>query len=221
MTVNYYINGISFASYGVKVSASSGILDALKLKKPQVYAWPDQHGEVLDLAAPRYESRSISLDCYIKASSSTAFILAVQSFLAAFQKSGLQRLMIDVNDDVVTRKPLLYEIYLAEEVEISKRWKSSTMIGTFTIKLTEPEPVKRVYKFVSAPGDDEVSVQLTSTEPINIYWGDGGSNFDVVTSSGEVVHNYAASGTYYILLTGVIDSISALTTNATLVWTRL
>jgi hypothetical protein len=221
MKVNYYINGVHFDTYGVKVSASRGLLNSLKMREPVKVTWPDHHGEVMDLATPRYESREITLECYIKAATSTAFILAVQSFLAAFQATGLQRLMIDVNDGEETRKALVYEIYLGDEAEISKKWNATLMIGTFNLKLREPEPVKRVYKFVAATGAMTVTMTITTPDPVNIYWGDGAHVYDIITSSGQQSHIYTAEGTFYIVITGVIENITGVTTTATLVWTRL
>lgn len=198
-------------------------MNALKMKEPLKVTWTDQHGDVVDLATPRYEARIITLECFIKAATPTAFILALQTFIAAFQKNGLQRLMIDVDDGVETRKPLLYEIYQCEDIEISKKWNQAKMIGTFTLKLREPEPVKKVYKFDANIGTGVVTVNmtLTTTDPINIYWGDGQHIYDVTTSTGQVSRTYTATGTYYIVLTGVIENITTVTTNATEVWSRL
>lgn len=221
MTVTYYINGVTFSSLGVKVSQSKGIVDALKMREPSKVTWPDHHGEVVDLAAPRYESREITLDCFIEADSSTAFILAAQAFIAAFQKAGLQRLMIDVNDGVVTRKPLVYEVYMSEGLDLTKDWNATKMIGTFSLKLKEPEPVKRVYKFVATAGAMTVTMTVTTSKPVNIYWGDGSSNLDVVTGTGQVSRVFATEGTFYIVITGVIEDISSVTTTATLVWSKL
>lgn len=221
MKVTYYINGVTFDSLGVKVSGSKGLLDGLKLKDPVKVTWPDTHGEVVDLAAPRYESREIQLECFITAATPTAFILAAQAFVAAFQKAGLQRLMIDVNDGEATRKPLVYEVYLAEEVDFSKKWRASKMTGTFTLKLREPEPVKRVYKFVASAGDMQVTMTITSAEPVNVYWGDGTSRMDVVTGTGQISRTYTTEGTFYIVITGVIENITNVVTTATLVWSRL
>jgi hypothetical protein len=221
MKVNYYINGVHFDTYGVKVSGSRGLLNALKMREPVKVIWPDHHGEVIDLAAPRYESREIILECYIKAAHSTAFILAVQSFLAAFQAIGLQRLMIDVNDGQATRKALVYEVYPYDEVEISKKWNATLMIGTFNLKIREPEPVKRVYKFVAATGAMTANLTITTADPVNVYWGDGNNDLDVTTATGQIINIYAAEGTYYIVISGVIENITGITTNCTLVWTRL
>lgn len=221
MTVSYYINGVNFTTYGVKVSGSRGLIDVLKMKEPDRITWPDHHGEVVDLAAPRYESREITLECWIKASNSTAFITAVQSFAAAFQQAGLQRLMVDVNDDSPSRKPLVYQVYLQDEISVSKRWSPASMIGSFTLKLREPEPVKRVYSFTAATGSMTVTMAVATSEPVNIYWGDGDDDLNADTSSGTISHTYSTAGTYYIILSGVIEDITSVTTTATLVWSRL
>ena len=96
------------------------------------------------------------------------------------------------------------------------------MTGKFTIKLREPEPVKRVIKYTST-GEATKTVTLTITSPrlVNIYWGDGSHTFDVSGTSQVVTHNYTAKGDYYIVITGNIDEISSLTHNGTLVWSKL
>jgi len=221
MTISYYINGVSFSSLGVGVTGSKGLMDALKLKDPLKVSWPDHHGEVVDLSEPRYESREISLSCFIQAPTATAFILAAQAFIAAFQKAGLQRLMIEANDGVETRKPLLYEVFLGNDFQIDKEWNPVKMIGKFTITLREPEPVKRVYKFVAAAGSMTVTFTITTPQPVNIYYGDGSNHLDVVTASGQKSHIYTTEGTFYIVITGVIEKITGVTTTATEVWSRL
>jgi hypothetical protein len=221
MKVNYYINGQSFESYGVKVSKSMGLIGALKMKDPPKVVWPDHHGEVVDLTAPRYEARQITLECFLTAANSTEFISTVKTFVEAWHKPGLQRLMIDVNDGVATRKPLLYEVYISDEADLNKKWNASKMVGTFNLKLREPEPVKTIYKFISVTGSRTASIELTTEEPVNIYWGDGEHLFDVTTDSGTVEHVYSTDGTFYIIITGVIENITGITTGATLVWNRL
>ena len=53
------------------------------------------------------------------------------------------------------------------------------MIGTFTLTLKEPEPIKKVYKYQrTSTSDKTVSFTLTSSKMLNIYWGDGSHTFD-------------------------------------------
>jgi hypothetical protein len=161
MTVNYYINGTTFSSMGVYVIQSNGIVNALKMKEPTKVNWPDHHGEIVDLAAPRYEAREISLECLLKADTSTQFIAAMQTFLAAFQTPGLKELIIEVDDGVATYKPLIYYVYLEDLPEVTKTWSDLNMFGIFTLKLREPEPVKRVY--VTGPAETESTTVAPTT----------------------------------------------------------
>lgn len=217
MTIEYYINGVAFSTDGVYVSASDGIIDALAMREPTKVIWPDHHGEVVDLSAPRYESRVIKLHCFIKASSKEAFQANVKTFIDRFQKAGTQRLMIIVDSS----KPLVYEVYLPSGFEIEKSWSDSDMEGTFNLELRESEPLKKVYKFIATGGSMSVSVTMTTTDPVNISWGDGSKTYDVITSTGAVSHTYSIAGTYYIIISGVIENISSVTTAATLVWSKL
>lgn len=54
------------------------------------------------------------------------------------------------------------------------------MIGTFSLKLKEPDPVKRVVRHQRLnSGSAKVSVAFKSDKMINIYWGDGTVDTDV------------------------------------------
>jgi hypothetical protein len=66
-----------------------------------------------------------------------------------------------------------------------------------------------------------VTMEIITTDPVNIYWGDGTVDYDVTTETGEVAHTYSVPGTYYIVITGIIENITAVTTGATLIWSKL
>lgn len=66
-----------------------------------------------------------------------------------------------------------------------------------------------------------VSVTVTSVKPVTIYWGDGAVSYDITTASGAQSHTYAAAGTYYISIAGVIEDVTGVTTEATQIWTKL
>ena len=215
--IYYYINGVDFTTDGVYVSASKGIIGGMKLRQAVRQEWPDYHGEVVDMAAPRYEARDITLECFMKATTKETFLSAVQTFLGRWMTAGMKRLMIIVD----STKPLVYDVYLTQGPEIEKKWNDATMVGTFSLKLREPEPVKRIYRFTAAAEALTVSVTVTSAKAVTIYWGDGGVTNDVVTGSGAQSHTYAAAGTYYISIAGVIEDITGVTTGATLIWTKL
>lgn len=216
LTVAYTINGVNFASHGVRVSGSSGILDNLKMKEPAGFDWPDYHGRVLDLSAPRYESREITLTCWIDAPDSSAFQRRVFAFLDEFRKPGTQRLMISAG-----QKPLVYQVYLQESIGLDKRWSAREMVGDFTLKLIEPSPVKRVLRHVRTSEDNKtVTVSFTSPKLMSVHWGDGAVTNNVY---GEVslTHDYATDGEYYIVVDGTVEDLTEFTTSAVIVWNRL
>lgn len=216
--IAYLVDGIDFKTWGVFVSGSDGILNRPKLKTPASVSWDNYHGESVDLLHKFYESREITLSCFIKASSKIDFITQLADFQHQFDKKGTQRLVIDVHPV----KPLIYEVYCKDAIEITKEWNDNLMVGTFKLKLIEPEPVKRVLKHIRV-GDatKTCTVKLTSTKYVNIYWGDGSVDYDISGTDEVVTHDYATNGDYFPVITGCIDEISNFETNAIVVWEKI
>lgn len=214
MIVNYYIDGVDFKTLNVYVEASDGLLSRPKLKAPLTVKWDEYHGEFPDLSKKYYEAREIVLSCFIKGSSKADFITKCNGFLAKFDAPGLHRLMVSVDGS----EPLIYQVYLADGVDVRKEWSDTTMIGTFTVKLREPEPVKRIMKFI---GPGTANFTATSLKMLNFYWGDGEKTVDISGTSQSISHTYPNAGTYYISITGDIDAITLFTTNTTTVWSKL
>lgn len=209
--LSYKIDGVDFKTFGVYVAKSTGFIDGLSMKEPQTATWQGQHGEMPDLVSPRYNAREITLECFIQASNKFDFLTKAKAFLAAFYKPDLRKLELTISS-----KPLIYMVYASNTLEIEKRWNSSQMIGTFKLTLKEPQPIKRLLVITGT----SVSITFTSSNAINIYWGDGSKLLDVYGTSQTKTHTYATSGTYYILLTGVIEEISSFTTTANVVWSK-
>ncbi|MBA4852085.1 hypothetical protein [Emticicia sp. BO119] len=208
--VTYKIDNVSFASLGVYVMKSVGMQDMPTMKEPLIIDWPDGHGLQVDLVVPRYNAREIELDCFIRAAGKLDFFNKVRTFLQSLQKPELCKLEFWMSD-----KPVIYMVYLADGVNIEKQWRANDMFGTFTLKLIEPSPVKRLLKRTGS-----VSVLSFSSEnPIDIYWGDGTKDLG---KFGEVsiTHSYSSSGTYYILICGVIEEIEDFETDASFVWSK-
>jgi hypothetical protein len=343
MDVTYLINGVDFKTYGVFVSESDGIVDNLAMKEPFTVPWDDYHGEVIDLSRPRYEAREITLSCFIQGVGKDEFLDRVQAFMAQFMRPGTQRLHVSVHSS----KPLVYEVYCKETISLKKRWSDALMVGTFELKLREPQPVKRVLKFggfgsgaginlfnknavidgrevltdgtIAARADEAVSeyipvqanipytlsgmpvnstqarniavyaadkttmllrvsvsagqsarsfntgagaayvvitmtgrnaslknydtvkfelgsvataytpfgggvtMTVTSSKVLDIYWGDGTSTKNVYGTNRTLSHPYADGGAAerYIIIAGVIEDITAFTTNAAVIWSKL
>lgn len=217
--VSYYIDGVNFKDLGVFVASSDGLLSKPSSKSPISFDWPDHHGETIDFAKIYYKPRNINFRCFISADSRAEFISKCNSFLSLFDESFTRRLYVEVD---TASNPLLYEVQLQSGVDIDKIWRDSTMVGTFTLHLFEPEPVKKVYKYMrTGEPDKTVTFAITSSKSVNVYYGDKTHLFDVNGSNANANHDYQTNGTYYIVITGDIDEISNITTNATLVWNKL
>ena len=216
MDVTYKIDGIDFKTYGVFVSDSDGIMNRPKVKAPASVSWDNYHGDAVDLKRKFYETREITLSCFIKATDKNDFTTKVFTFEQVFDKPGTNRLVIEANPD----KPLIYEVYCKDEIAILKKWSDTEMIGTFKLKLCEPEPVKRVLKFTADGLQFSVNITFTTDKLVNIYWGDGDADFDLVGENVSATHDYS-NGVYYPVITGCIDEITAFTTNATIIWNKL
>jgi hypothetical protein len=212
--LNYSIDGINFKEFDVTVSDSAGVLDLPKSKEPFSVDWPDYHGTVVDLTKRRVGVREIELKCWIKAAGYKDFATKVNSFTNMFRKSGTHRLSIDIHPT----KPLVYEVYNDSGISISKRWRSELMAGTFTLKLTEPEPVKRVIRHQkSSAGTKTLTITLTSDKVVTVYWGDGTQD-EMYGTNISRSHQYDKDGIYYAIVAGVIEEITSFSTNGIIVW---
>jgi len=216
--ITYKLDGIDLATFGIHISASRGALDLPSLKQPQKYDWPDEHGEIVDLEKPRYNTRSLIFDAWVVTEGAHGtnyamidFSLKIRSFHAAITKPGLHQLLVFLQPE----RPLAFMVYMKDGMDVAKKWRDVQMFGTFQIKLEEPEPVKRVVIFTGA----QASVTFRSDDMFNIYWGDGKADYDVSADSVKTVtHTYASSGTYYICFSGNTDSLISFSTNGTVIW---
>lgn len=214
----YSIDGTDFKNWDIYVSESNGLLDRPKLKKPLSVDWDDYHGEIIDLQNKRVQAREITLNCFMKANGKLDFATKLNDFLEVFEKNGTQRLMVDIHPT----KPLVYEVYNENGVAISKRWNDDVMVGKFTLKLKEPDPVKRVVRHqLISDATRTLNITLTSTKAVTIHWGDGTTSEDVYGENVTVTHNYMNNGTYYAIVAGVIEDIESFTTNGIIVWNKL
>ena len=148
----YYINGIAFETYGVYVSASDGLLGAPAIKSPYTQDWNNYHGAIPYAGKVYYKPRTIRLQCFLYASRRSSFVDAVQTFVRAFGRirasgdSRTDRLLVDVTPNTAepNKRILAYEVMLNADVDMHKTWHEGRNVGTFTLKLTEYEPCKRI-----------------------------------------------------------------------------
>ncbi len=218
MEIAYYLDGVDLKSYGVYVSASSGLISRPKIKEPVKQSWKTHHGEVIDLSKRYYESRKIVLECFIKASNKEDFLSKMNTFLQVLDIAGTRRLMVVVD----ATKPLVYEVYISDQIDPKKQWSDSKMVGTFNIEMIEPSPIKKVIKHIrAAEATKTLSITISTPKVVDIYWGDGTVTYDVLGTSQVVTHDYSTNGTYYAIVAGCIDEITSLTTTGTVLWNKL
>lgn len=220
-TITYLLGGQNLKDMGITVESSEGVLDLPKLKTPASSEWPDYHGKVIDLTDKRVEEREITLNCWMKAAGKIDFTERLNRLYDILREDGTHRLYIGIHPT----KPLVYEVYSEDGVAPSKRWHDEMMIGTFSLKLKEPDPVKRVIRHQRRSNATKtVSVAFNSTKMVNIYWGDGTKTEDVYgnhTGANAITHDYATDGIYFVIVAGVIEEITDFTTNGIIVWNKL
>lgn len=214
----YLVDGHDFKDYGIYVASSDGLLSRPKLKEPMSVNWDNYHGQSVDLAHKYYDTRDITLSCFCKADNKMDFIKKINDFQRLFDKRGTNRLVVDVHPV----KPLIYEVYCSDAIEIEKEWSNYLMVGTFKLKLKEPEPVKKVLKHICiGESTNTCTITLTTTKYVNIYWGDGDVTYDVSGEARTISHKYTANGDYFPVVTGCVDEITSFETNAIVVWERI
>ena len=146
--VTYSIDGHDFKDYGVGISASKGLTDLPKQKTPLSVDWSDRDGKYIDLSHRTYQQREITLECFMSANGYGDFIAKCDSFLALFMGAGLHYLQVSLsetdNQNQAVTSYLHYMMYQDGGVALNKSWHEKHMIGTFTLKLIEPEPHKEV-----------------------------------------------------------------------------
>lgn len=217
--LEYYLDGVNFKDYGVYVSSSKGLVSRPKMKTPLSESWSNYHGKLIDLNHKYLEERTISLSCFIKTTEGKGgYATMLNKFLRVFDAKGTHRLMCDIHPT----HPLVFEVYMDEEIDPDKTWNDDVMVGTFTLKLKEPLPVKRVLKYMRVSAlTDTATITLTTNKVVNVYWGDGTVTKDVSGNDVALQHTYDVNGDYYIIVAGVIEEITKFETNAIVVWQKI
>ncbi|MEA1849198.1 hypothetical protein U9K52_09765 [Chryseobacterium sp. MHB01] len=165
MGLKWAINGFDFLDFGVHVSESKGVLDKLKPRERNSYTWTEYHGKQIDLSAPKYEAREISLSCWIKALNIDDLTDNFNAFLSFFDRNSTSRLSLTP----FNQKPYAYEVILINGVELEKELREGEMYGSFTLSLIEPNPIKKILKTEL----DTLRIKYTSPYETEIFPGDG------------------------------------------------
>lgn len=195
--VKYYINYKNFRDYGVYVSDSVGITDALERKEIQSYSWSEYHGTSPDLRNLKFKERKIELKCFIEGENWEVMHSQFMGFKDQFAKTGTQRLHIKPFDFNI----LAYEVYMQEDIPLEKAFKEGRMVGIFSLNLIEPNPIKTILK----TNLDSFKLSYESTTETEIFFGDGTKqtargnvnftkNYDAPSYESSGINTIAESG---------------------------
>lgn len=221
----YSINGKPFVdTWGIYVESSDGLLDRPALKTPFSQDWPGYHGEVVDLDNKRVQPRDITLKCWMQCTGKMDFVQKWNDFCSQFEADGTARLMVDIHPT----RPLVYEVYLREALNVSKKWNDALFVATFTLKVREPDPVKRVVRFRNDSGSEQHTIKLNTDggNVLTIAWGDGTFTHNVygdhTSNSTALKHTYSTNGVFYAIISGIIDDeyLTDFETDGIVIWNK-
>lgn len=186
--VRYSVNGKYFKDFGTYISSSEGLFDALKRKPVNTYDWAEYHGSSPDLSNPKFEQREITLKGFVTGSNWETMKSNFDAIVSEFQKAGTQRLLIEP----FGLKPLPYEVCMIDEVRLQKEFKNGQMVGTFTLKLIEPNPIKKVLYFTG----NTLNLSYDCPNETEIFYGNGLKETAKgnVSLSGKTLANRVLSG---------------------------
>jgi len=214
--LKFYIDNIALTDYGVRVSKVAGIIGLLKPKQRNTEEWTGHHGKMYDTSKPVYEERDITLDCWVTATSKFDLIEKLKQFTEAFNKDGFIQLKVNIDiENYLLYNVLVFNVVNTSESDYSVSYNTQKQIGTFQLKFVEPEPVKKVIRATQA----NTTISFDSTKAVNIHWGDGHSDYDLVGTGIEV--SRAVPYDTYISITGDVDVISNFATNGAIIHDKI
>lgn len=200
------LNGKYFKDFGVGISSSDGILGELKPKKQDTKDWSEYNGVALDLTKkPKYEAREFTLSGWIVGADWLTMLNNFNALFGEFRNAGKQRLLLDV----FGQKTLVFDVRCEDEIELKKTFKQGKMVGMFSLKLIEHNPIKKILY------TDRNNLQLSFNSPkwvevnidgkIDVYKGTVNINKAL---TNRVVTGYNFEGRNLLLNTSIIGGIN-------------
>ena len=148
--------------------------------------------------------REITLSGWIEGENWQEIKRNFDRLLSEFDKEGLVRLVVDFGDKLV------FDVYLYDSVELNKNFSQGQTIGKFTLKMKEPNPIKKTLSIARG----RLNLKFTALSWININI--NGKNHSL---KGNVdIHKDLSENENYITIAGNLEDIKNLETNATILW---
>lgn len=196
-------------TYQVNVEKSTGLIGKPSLKNVENFDWKYLHGTTPDLRNRRYQSKEITLSCWMKADSKQQLVDRFNKFLRFFTYDDLMLLKVswttDNNNQGMMPNPHtpknLFALVWLKSVRIDKhKWRTGKNIISFTLIFEDPYPEKRVCKVTGEDGDG-VEYDIISDTEIDIYTDNGDRVYDILTEVGKIL----CPNNTYILICGDVD----------------
>lgn len=176
------LNGKYFKDFGVGISSSDGILGELKPKKQDTKDWSEYNGVALDLTKKtKYEAREFTLSGWIVGADWLTMVNNFNALFGEFRNAGKQRLLLDV----FGQKTYVFDVRCDDEIELKKTFKQGKMVGMFSLKLIEHNPIKKILYTANS------NLQLTFNTP---KWVEVNIDGKIDTYKGSVNINKALTG---------------------------
>ena len=204
------LDGVNIKTqYGADLLKAVGFLDMPKAKEPLRHNWPDEHGTDEDNgAALYYQEQPLTMELlFVSETSLNDLRTKIKAAITAFIAAGLRHIKIPGVSGVRLVR------YVSSTTTRQTNGITGRQVAIVKIELLEPSPA--YYQFYSdrSANLNQVSLAITTTKTVTIYWGDGTST--IATASGTKTKTYAANGHYCIVVYGSVQGVSAITpTNA-------
>ncbi|MGY3054386.1 hypothetical protein ACVWYG_002593 [Pedobacter sp. UYEF25] len=140
------IDGILFSDLGIIISAWTDFLKMPELKPPYTNDWPDENGIEVDLTAPIFKHKQVSISFAMVADSETEYWANYRALFNLLAKPGLRRIYVADYQ----RSFFLYYTG-TQTAEAITNIAGKTSIGVkYVLQFTEPVPSMMVpYAFLT------------------------------------------------------------------------
>lgn len=193
---SFPMQGESAFPFKVHVDKTTGLVGKPSFKSAETFDWKYLHGTTPDLRNRRYQSKEITMSCWIEADSKQQLILRYNAFIGYFAYDDLIFMKAIWSDDMNYGDSIpypnpwtpkgLYALVWLKETKIEKqRFRKGKNFIRFTLVFEDPYPMKRVYLYGGSEAAG-VNYDIVSDTEIDVYTSDGNVVYDIVEETGSI-----------------------------------
>lgn len=183
--------------FKVHVEKTTGLIGKPSLKGTETFDWKYLHGTTPDLHNRRYQSKEITMSCWIEADSKQQLIQRYNAFIGYFTYDDLIFMKVTWSDDMDYGGSMpspnpwavkgLYDLVWLKNVKVDKqRVRKGKNYIQFTLVFEDPYPMKRVYLYGGTELEG-VNYDIVSDTEIDIYTSAGDCVYDILNEQGSIV----------------------------------